>query len=129
MPLYRRRNAPEHEALRVFYQLRDENPWLSSSARLNFTPHRVRAGRAAPAARSWVGWVRVVGTADVIDALDAWQKHPFRRIPSPGQHRSGSFGSRSEQCPARFEQLRQPPDPGLDQPVLDRAIAEHERTP
>src|SRR4051812_36439596 len=58
--------------------------------------HCVRAGSAAPAARSWVGWVRVVGAADVIDALDAWQKHPFRRIPSPGQHRSGSFGSRSE---------------------------------
>src|SRR4051794_25511366 len=75
---------------------RDENPWIRASTQLDCAMHCVRAGSAAPAARSWVGWVRVVGAADVIDALDAWQKHPFRRIPSPGQHRSGSFGSRSE---------------------------------
>ena len=56
----------------------------------------VKSAKAAPASRSWVGRVRVVGAADVIDALDAWQKRPFRRIPSPGQQRSGSFGSRSE---------------------------------
>ena len=49
---------------------------------------------AAPAARSWVGRVRVVGAADVIDALDAWQKRSPWRTPSPGQLRSGSFGSR-----------------------------------
>src|SRR3954451_21160064 len=74
---------------------------------LDFSPVSRRLCRAlrsrrlaAPAARSWVGWVRVVGAADVIDALDAWQKHPLRRRPSPGQHRSGSFGSRSELFPA-----------------------------
>ena len=49
---------------------------------------------AAPASRSWVGRVRVVGAADVIDAFGAWQKCPLRRTPSPGQHRGGSFGSR-----------------------------------
>ena len=55
---------------------------------------------AAPATRPWVGRVRVVGTADVIDALDARQKCPFRRTPPPGQHRGGSFWSRLDLCPA-----------------------------
>src|SRR5690348_14674793 len=89
----------EHEALRDYYQFCDENPWIRGARRLDCTVHSARGGPAAPAARSWVGWVRVVGAADVIDALDAWQKRPFRRIPSPGQHRSGSFGSRSELFP------------------------------
>src|SRR5262245_9664768 len=65
------------------------------------------SGQAAPATRSWVGRVRVVGAADVIDALDARQKRPFRRIPSPGQHRSGSPGSRFEDsaCGQRLSRL------------------------
>ena len=63
---------------------------------------------AAPAARSWVGRVRVVGAADVIDALGAWQKRPLRRIPSPGQQRGGSFGSRLDLYPRPHD--RRPPD-------------------
>src|SRR6476646_7412221 len=49
--------------------------------------------QAAPEPRSWVGRVRVVGAADVIDALGAW-----RVSGSPDFHRdsieAGSFGSR-----------------------------------
>jgi hypothetical protein len=49
---------------------------------------RLLVSSAALASRPWVGRVRVVGAADVIDALDARQKCPFRRTPSPGQLRS-----------------------------------------
>jgi len=49
--------------------------------------------QAAPEPRSWVGRVRVVGAADVIDALGAW-----RAPRSRGFHRdsieAGSFGNR-----------------------------------
>jgi hypothetical protein len=49
--------------------------------------------QAAPEPRSWVGRVRVVGAADVIDALGAW-----RVSGSPDFHRdsieAGSFGTR-----------------------------------
>src|SRR5207253_5544213 len=49
--------------------------------------------QAAPEPRSWVGRVRVVGAADVIDALGAW-----RVSGSPDFHRdsieAGSFGIR-----------------------------------
>src|SRR5204863_2243142 len=68
-----------------------QNPWKTTRDRLVYGSCSVSA---APAARSWVGRVRVVGAADVIDALDAWQKRSPRRTPSPGQLRSGSFGSR-----------------------------------
>ena len=74
-----------------------QNSWIREGTGLAWAV-RCDRGHAAPATRSWVGRVRVVGAADVIDALDARQKRPFRRIPSPGQHRSGSFWSRFELC-------------------------------
>src|SRR5665213_125973 len=40
---------------------------------------------AAPVSRSWVGRVRVVGAADVIDALETWQKTD--RFGGPFLHR------------------------------------------
>jgi hypothetical protein len=36
MPLQRRRSTVEHQALRVFYQFRDEKPWISTPAGLDF---------------------------------------------------------------------------------------------
>ena len=71
-----------------------QNPWKSTPSTVRYRGCSV--SQAAPASRSWVGRVRVVGTADVIDALGAWQKCPFRRTRSPGQHRGGSFGGRLE---------------------------------
>ena len=61
-----------------------QNPWKTAPDGVGYGCCSVSA---APAARSWVGRVRVVGAADVIDALDAWQKRPPRRTPSPGQLR------------------------------------------
>src|SRR6185436_7011104 len=58
-----------------------QNSWLSHAQRVDCHCAAVSA-EAAPAPRSWVGRVRVVGAADVIDALGAW-----RAPGSPGFHR------------------------------------------
>ena len=42
---------------------------------------RCQSASAAPASGSWVGWVRVVGSADAIDDPGAWQK-----VRSEGGH-------------------------------------------
>ncbi len=58
-----------------------QNSWLSGALRVAFAV-RCCVSQAAPAPRSWVGRVRVVGAADVIDALGAW-----RVSGSPDFHR------------------------------------------
>ena len=75
---------PRRRRLRNLHRHVCQNPWKTAPDGVGY---RCCSVSAAPAARSWVGRVRVVGAADVIDALDAWQKCPFRRTPSPGQHR------------------------------------------
>ena len=69
-----------------------QNSWLSRGQRVALRL-RCCVSQAAPAPRSWVGRVRVVGAADVIDALGAW-----RAPGSPDFHRdsieAGSFGNR-----------------------------------
>ena len=75
---------PPRGRLRNLHPPSCQNPWKTAPGGVGYGGCSVSA---APAARSWVGRVRVVGAADVIDALDAWQKRPFRRTPSPGQLR------------------------------------------
>ena len=77
---------------------------------------------AAPATRSWVGRVRVVGAADVIDALDAMAEVSASAVPSPGQQRSGSLGSRS----AFFGLRRRPPPRGRGKRARSSAIVPSE---
>ena len=75
---------PSGRRLRNLHPRACQNPWKSAPDGVGY---RCCSVSAAPATRSWVGRVRVVGAADVIDALDARQKRSFRRTPSPGQHR------------------------------------------
>ena len=53
---------------------------------------------AAPDSRSWVGRVRVVGAADVIDALEAWQK----TVRLSGRPFTGTAAKRLLREPLRF---------------------------
>src|SRR3954451_5227995 len=86
---------------------------------------RCCVSQAAPAPRSWVGRVRVVGTADVIDALGAW-----RASGSPDFHRdsieAGSFGSRprtfSSAAAPRLPVVRVEADNRVGIPAFDAGI-------
>jgi len=78
--------------LRNLHRDLHQNSWLSEGQRVAWRL-RCLSAKAAPEPRSWVGRVRVVGAADVIDALGAW-----RVSGSPDFHRdsieAGSFGTR-----------------------------------
>ncbi len=75
---------PPRRRLRNLHPWSCQNHWKIAPDEVGY---RCCSVSAAPATRSWVGRVRVVGAADVIDALDARQKRSFRRTLSPGQHR------------------------------------------
>src|SRR6202142_3119704 len=84
----------------------------------------LRKQPAAPAARSWVGRVRVVGAADVIDALTAWQKSPLRRTIHRDSIGAVLFGGRLRTlCPDFLPGIGQVQDGGSGSSIGGRSGA------